>query len=394
MQQTRSGYLLGLAIALVPTLAAQDATYIGRIGRDTALVESVRRAGDRLTGVFVNASTGLTAWYYEAELGTDDAVHSFTAWRMPDLDAAPGPIGEPSLEYRLDGDSIRVTFAAQNGRRSAVLAAAPGVVPIFDPFSNGPLGMMDVGLRHAVAGTHEVNIWYNGTPQVAHFALARERAGRVSFPYSLASAYQMMAGTRLGATMGADGMTMFDASQTTFKIVSERRPYVDAMAIARDFRARGVGAGGFASLSPSTSVSGKVGTVDVSITYGQPSVRGRTIFGGVVPLDQVWRAGANAATRLTVSVDVIVGGSPLPAGSYSLWVIPGARTDTLLVNSAANTWGVNHDPSKDVLRVSMCRNRAATEVEKLQYEIAEGELRLSWADRVLSVTIAPTNEGE
>src|SRR3954471_1165981 len=84
--------------------------------------------------------------------------------------------------------------------------------------------------------------------------------------------------------------------------------------------------------SPRARVEQRVGITDVSIDYSSPGVKGRKIWGEVVPYDKTWRAGANAPTKLTVSRDVSFGGAPVPAGTYSLFMIPGKASWTVLLN--------------------------------------------------------------
>ncbi len=106
--------------------------------------------------------------------------------------------------------------------------------------------------------------------------------------------------------------------------------------------------------SPKASVTQTVGLTDVSIVYSRPGVKGRTIWGDLVPYDKVWRTGANEATIITFSRDVKVDGQPLKAGSYSIHSIPTAGEWTLIFNSEANpnkAW--SYDETKDVLRIKV-----------------------------------------
>ena len=105
-----------------------------------------------------------------------------------------------------------------------------------------------------------------------------------------------------------------------------------------------------ARVSPNAAVSQTIGTTEVMITYGRPSVNDRTIFGGLVPYDAVWRTGANESTAITFSNDVKIEGKSLEAGTYSLYTVPGEDKWTIVINSKLS-WGTQYDESKDVLRV-------------------------------------------
>lgn len=85
-------------------------------------------------------------------------------------------------------------------------------------------------------------------------------------------------------------------------------------------------------LSPLAKVSQRVGLTDVSLEYSSPGVRGRKIWGGLVPHDKLWRTGANAATKITFSRDVTFGGKAVPAGTYSVLTIPGKQAWTVILN--------------------------------------------------------------
>jgi len=99
-------------------------------------------------------------------------------------------------------------------------------------------------------------------------------------------------------------------------------------------------------------VTQTVGLTDVTITYSRPRVKGRTIWGALVPYDKVWRTGANEATMISFSDDVTINGQKLPKGTYSLHTIPEPDEWTIIFNSVADQWGsYSYDQSKDTLRV-------------------------------------------
>jgi tetratricopeptide (TPR) repeat protein len=103
-------------------------------------------------------------------------------------------------------------------------------------------------------------------------------------------------------------------------------------------------------LSPFASVTQRVGLTDITVTYHRPSVRGRVIWGGVVPYDEIWRAGANEATVVSFSDDVKVEGHLLKAGSYSFFVVPSKKRWKVIFNSEPKQWGhFTRNKNKDIL---------------------------------------------
>jgi hypothetical protein len=106
--------------------------------------------------------------------------------------------------------------------------------------------------------------------------------------------------------------------------------------------------------SQKAQVMQTVGLTDVTITYSRPGVKGRVIWGGLVPYDKVWRTGANEATAITFSTDVKVNGQPLPAGTYSIHTIPTKGDWTVIFNKQADQWGsYSYDEKEDALRVQV-----------------------------------------
>jgi len=104
--------------------------------------------------------------------------------------------------------------------------------------------------------------------------------------------------------------------------------------------------------SQKAQVMQTVGLTDVTINYSRPGVKGRVIWGELVPYDKVWRTGANEATSITFSTDVKVNGQPLPAGTYSFHTIPTESDWTLIFNKKADQWGsYSYDEKEDALRV-------------------------------------------
>lgn len=135
--------------------------------------------------------------------------------------------------------------------------------------------------------------------------------------------------------------------------------------------------------SPAATATGKVGEATITIKYSSPSVKGRQIWGGLVPYDKVWRAGANLATIIETDKDISVEGRALPAGKYSLYAIPGENEWTIIFNSQTGQWGINRgttteDPAKDVLRVTVKPVKSASMNERLLYTINDSGFVLSW----------------
>jgi hypothetical protein len=106
--------------------------------------------------------------------------------------------------------------------------------------------------------------------------------------------------------------------------------------------------------SPKARVEQRIGLTDFSVDYSSPGVKGRKIWGELVPFDRPWRTGANAATKLTASRDFTFAGKPVPAGSYALYTIPGKTSWTVVLNSSTEAWGNDgFDTKKDLMRATV-----------------------------------------
>ena len=132
--------------------------------------------------------------------------------------------------------------------------------------------------------------------------------------------------------------------------------------------------------SPPAVANAKVGEANVIINYGQPSVKGRKVWGDLVPFGQVWRTGANEATTFETDKDIKVQGKTLPAGKYGFFTIPGEKEWTIIFNKVPNQWGAfKYDATKDFLRVTARPKKSAAFNEKLLYTVnKKGAVSIAW----------------
>ncbi len=131
--------------------------------------------------------------------------------------------------------------------------------------------------------------------------------------------------------------------------------------------------------SPAVVATGKINGASISIKYSSPSVKGRKIWGELVPFDKVWRAGANDATTFETDADLIIEGSKLVAGKYSFFVIPSENQCVLIFNKEAKQWGAyKYNQNDDQLRVTVKQKISDINTEKLVYNIDKNSIVLSW----------------
>jgi hypothetical protein len=153
--------------------------------------------------------------------------------------------------------------------------------------------------------------------------------------------------------------------------------------------------GAQAAKSQHATVTQLVGTAQVTIVYNRPSARGRSLFGrgGVVPWGKVWCPGADTATTIALSRDMVVGGHPLAAGKYSIWAIPGPDEWTLIFSRAADVFHIPYPgEAQDALRLKVKPGGGAF-LESLAFYFPAADadralLNLHWGETIVQVSLA------
>tara|TARA_B100001059_G_scaffold80019_1_gene77897 strand:+ start:541 stop:1374 length:834 start_codon:yes stop_codon:yes gene_type:complete len=151
--------------------------------------------------------------------------------------------------------------------------------------------------------------------------------------------------------------------------------------------------------SPTSTVDQRIGLTDFSITYSRPATRGRTIFGDLVPYNQVWRTGANRCVILNASTDFTMNGNAVIAGDYALFTIPGETEWTIILSTQTDLWGsTGYSQDNDVVRVTAPAAKGDFDesftIGFKSLSTTGGELVLEWADAEVSVNLGVDSDGE
>jgi len=144
--------------------------------------------------------------------------------------------------------------------------------------------------------------------------------------------------------------------------------------------------------SPAASTTCDLGGETIKTDYSSPRMKGRKIYGGLVPFGEVWRTGANEATTFVTSSDMVVGGKTVPAGKYTIFTVPNADKWTLIINKKTGEWGIPYKYESDELaRVDMKVSKLPATVENftIAYDKSAGgcTLRIDWETTRASVDI-------
>lgn len=156
--------------------------------------------------------------------------------------------------------------------------------------------------------------------------------------------------------------------------------------------------------SPEDTVVYQDNSVEMEVFYNRPYKKEREIFGGLVPYGEVWRTGANEATTFYTSEDLLVDGSLLPAGKYSLWTIPGENSWKVIFNSKMYPWGIDNDkkpyrqPEFDALVLEVPVRQPESQLEQFSIFFERANdfvlLNFAWDETLVTVPLKPTKEAQ
>ena len=314
--------------------------FVTQLGNDTIGVERFVRTRDSIVGEVVGRSPKTRRFTYVMRLDRTGAIATCTVTFFEGV--APGSAVRMRADADLRGpDSIRV--AIKRGDSTAHLASAyvPGAVPVLAP----SMGSYEAVARQAIAAKGK------RIPFAAYYLGDIETGGSAV----LAAPDLVLVAWRTDTVrvhVDRDGrVTGTTDPGGTFQAVSTRISPPDIDKWGAQFTARDAQGKSLGTLSPRDTVRVTVGEAHVQIDYGRPSKRGRTIFGGVVPYNSVWRTGANEATTLVVDHDITMGDTKVPAGEYTLFSLPTADSWTLIISKKTKEWGTDYDPTADLARI-------------------------------------------
>ncbi|MDT7858399.1 DUF2911 domain-containing protein [Rubrivirga sp. S365] len=342
--------------------------FVARLGADTVAVERVVRDARGLDVTLVTRVPTTQRTEARLDLDADGRMLAFTS-------ETRGAGGEAVRAVRMtrDGDSLRVG----DGTSTRALAAGPDALP-FVEYAHAPF---DLALRRGTDGTLPMATGRS----VLDFTVTRDgRTATVRHPFR----------GPMAVTLGPDGgLATLDAAETTRKLVVTRAPGFDVDAFQRRAAALDAAGRGIGPLSGRAEAQSAVAGAEITVDHGQPSLRGRQVWGTVVPYGRVWRTGADRATHLTTSRPLVFGRGAdavrVPAGTVTLFSVPEADGGVLVVNGQTGQNGNAYDPARDLGRVPFELDALAEPVERLEI-VAEpdgdgGRLVVRWGDQTRSV---------
>jgi hypothetical protein len=363
-----------IASAPVPT------TLLVRLGADTIAVEQYTRTATRMEGVLVQRSPFTTIARYSVDVGAGNVpARAEYSLRRGDGTTITGQM--QSLSVRFSADSVTFVGHRTNGDTTRAASATGEVLP----YLNGSYGLLELALARLLATRRDsatfaivpLSWGARGTSPLPMKLVGRDSVRISWFGYPLYAKHD-----------GRGGFLGLDGSLTTIKVRVDRVAAMDLDTLARDWHARDESAGIAGPVSTRDTTRATIGNAHIWVDYGRPALRGRDVWVNGVLGDTIWRTGANAATQLRTDADITIGGTPVPAGIYSLWTHATRRGYELIVNRQAGQWGTEYNADRDLARVPLRESTTAAPVERFTIALdPQAGLVMTWGTKQLSVPI-------
>jgi hypothetical protein len=383
------GKIAVFALLFAASASAQTPAYlVTRLGTDTVGIERYTRTGSKLEGDLVLKYPRVRTFHYVADLGPRGEIRSMTTTvRRPGTDATAVPLAEVRSTF---ADSVAVVEMQRAGQRDTTASGRKiyhgNVVGTMftEPAAYGPYEQILASSRLGRDSAVYALIGPGGGP-VPSIILRRRGADTVAFTSTFFPGW-----TEVARVDSRGNIQSVDASATTVKTIAQRVTNLDFDGVVRNWAAYEATRGGaIGQMSPPDTVRANVGGANIQVAYSRPGKRGRKIFGNIVPWNEVWRTGANAATMFTTDKDLVIGGTTVPAGKYTLWTLPSSTGGKLIINSETGQWGTDYHADKDFTRIDLQTKTLTQPVEQFEIGVvpqsAGGLLRMAWDDREYSV---------
>ena len=353
------------AVALLPVVAAcaraQTYGFVSTLGNDTTSVERVTRTGNRIVGDAIGRSPTVTRRHWEAELGRDGVMMS---WSM-NTDIPNAAPTDRTIRHTATFTDRATSFTRTTpaGTRSWAFRKSYAEIVPWNAFVYATWELLldaarrQLNTTRARIGQYFFEGWDEGN--VGYADIKHQSDGS----YAISSTG--LAGSGIARVDASGHMTSYSGQGTTYKQEVRRIANVpDIDAIAARFAADEQRVGLARSLSPRDTARATVGTATLTIDYSRPARRGRPLLGGLIGYDEVWRTGANAATQLTTTGPIELAGALLRPGTYTLFTLPTRQGVSLIINRESGQWGTSYQAARDLARRPMTADTSSENVER------------------------------
>jgi hypothetical protein len=353
--------------------------FVARLGNDTVAVESVTRRGNKLVSDEVDRFPLVRRRHTEIDLADDGSIRNL----VMDIHTPSEPEVERDrrVEATVTRDSVHISKRDKTGtlRRSFAIGGGIAMAHLPQMYS-----LYELYFAAALNSARSSDAQLGRPVQMRQFYIDREfdrfplHHGNVR-PLAGGKAevrHDWLSGTGDAVLDSSYRLLSYSGSRTTYKVeVTRLKEPPDVKAIGSQFAALEAKIGPARQLSVRDTTRAAIGDVAFTVDYSRPLARGRVLLGGIIPYDQVWRTGANAATQFTTSAPITLAGIRVPAGTYTLWTVPRKSSVDLIVNTQTGQWGTQYSPSHDLGRAPMMIDTVNTPVEKFTISIRSADAR-------------------
>ena len=324
--------------------SAQRLRFVTTLGQDTTAVEQFDRTDTSVVGDIVFRAPRARIVHYDVvTTRARRLVSALITVGAPKSAGTNTPLSTIGVTARGDSLVIERTQGDSVTRRTV---PAPGLaIPWFSAQS---VALWELVVRAASEKTGD-------SVEVAGLTLETGKTTRVYVSrFQRDSARVDYERFDIATHLGIDSnghVTGLDGTPSTVKIRANLVASLDLPSLAERFGREDAAGRAPGALSPRDTARANVGGATISIDYGRPSRRGRDVWGALLPKDDVWRLGANAATTLRTTHPLhFAGAAKVPAGSYTIWLIPGTDAGTFIINSETGQWGTQYKVAHDLAR--------------------------------------------
>ena len=378
-----------LALAACQNKPAEQYGFVARLGNDTVSIERVTRRGNQLMSDEVDRFPRVRRRHTTMKLAADGTIQHLDM----DITTPSEPSNERERHVSADvsADSVHITKQDSTGTKQYAFATGGSLTMPHLPMMYSLTDLyFGAALRRAAAAGDSVTLrQYYIDREFDRFPL-HSGVVRLVAVGKADLHHDWLAGYGDATFDSLHHMLTYSGARSTYKVDVERLTNAaelpDLAAIGERFAALETSGGGAKQLSVRDTTRATIGMATFTVDYGRPLARGRVLLGDVLPFDEVWRTGANAATQFTTSVPISLAGIRLPAGTYTLWTVPrkGGQAD-LIVNKQFGQWGTEYNEKLDVGKAPLKVDAAPSPVEKFTISIApsgakKGALVLEWGN--------------
>ncbi|MEO1021575.1 MAG: DUF2911 domain-containing protein [Bacteroidota bacterium] len=375
--KTIACYVCLICSCVSSPVLSQTQYLVTLLGNDTLAVESFEKTDDGIRANVILRSPRTRFLSYNLDMDENGNLTSYTAEAYEDARFETG--ASNLMSVRLKGGAYEVGMNRRGEWTTLQLDYEPGILPFIDmvhwPF--------ELAFNRAMkSGQDSVSQPLLTGSRTRPFIIAKIEADSLTIRHPSRGV--------MGVKLNEQGdILRLDASQTTRKLTVKRVAELDMASIGSRFAALDAGGKSFGGLSGAVEERFAFNGGEYTVSYGSPSKRGRTIFGGIVPWGQRWRTGANRATHFSTSKDLMIGSLEVPAGEYTLFTIPESSGGTLIINTQTGQNGRTYDKARDLGRVTMMLSEQDEVVEAFTITVEEtesgGVINLKWDQAIFSI---------